>query len=117
CCFLSSLKTLLTVTQGIPRIRINVLHRPPLAAFQPFTLWPLLGVHRGFALPITNLAAVAINRAGFLQCLGTVLLGFGLYCYAVRHVVLCSRLTARELLKATILYLPLQFLILVLGRG
>jgi hypothetical protein len=41
----------------------------------------------------------------------------GLLYYADRQVLLRSRIAARQLLKATIVYLPLQFLILMLGRS
>ena len=38
CCFFSSLKTLLTLTEGNPRVRINVLDPLPLAGFQVITI-------------------------------------------------------------------------------
>src|SRR5229473_3600870 len=34
CCFFSSLKTLLTLTEGNPHVRLNVLGSTPLAGFQ-----------------------------------------------------------------------------------
>jgi hypothetical protein len=34
CCFFSSFKTLLTLTEGNPHVRINVLDRSSLAGFQ-----------------------------------------------------------------------------------
>ncbi len=49
CCFLSSLKTLLTLSQGIPCDRFNVLSQPSLAGFQVITygrVWVFTeGVH------------------------------------------------------------------------
>jgi heme o synthase len=70
-----------------------------------------------FALFIASLAAVGANSGGYIYFSATVLLGSGLFYYATRQVFLPSRIAARELLKASIVYLPLQFLILVLGRG
>jgi heme o synthase len=69
-----------------------------------------------FALLIASLAAVGANSGGFLYFAATVL-GLGLFYYAIRQALLPSRIAARELLRASIVYLPLQFLILVLGRG
>jgi heme o synthase len=70
-----------------------------------------------FALLIASLVAAGANGPGGLYFAATGLLGSGLFYYATRQVVLPSRIAARELLKASIVYLPLQFLILVLGRG
>ena len=66
---------------------------------------------------LLSLAAVAANRGGVFLYSATATLGFGLLYYAGRQVFLESRIAARELLKATILYLPLEFLILVLAIG
>jgi protoheme IX farnesyltransferase len=69
------------------------------------------------ALVLASLAAVASNRGGIFQYTATVILGSGLLYYASRQILLRSRIAARELLKATIVYLPLEFLILVLGKA
>jgi protoheme IX farnesyltransferase len=69
------------------------------------------------ALVLASLAAVASNRGGIFQYTATVILGSGLLYYASRQILLRSRITARELLKATIVYLPLEFLILALGKA
>ena len=69
-----------------------------------------------FGLFMASLAAVAANSGGVLHYAATVVLGSGLLYYATRQVRLQSRSAARELLKATIFYLPLEFLILVLAR-
>jgi heme o synthase len=69
------------------------------------------------ALVLASLAAVASNLGGIFQYTATVILGSGLLYYAGRQILLCSRTAARELLKATIVYLPLEFLILVLGKA
>ena len=37
--------------------------------------------------------------------------------YALRQASFQSRIAARHLLKATIVYLPLQFLVFVLGKS
>src|SRR5215831_7023290 len=69
-----------------------------------------------FALLIVSLAAVSANTGGILHYSATVILAAGLLYYATRRMVSGSRFAARQLLKATIVYLPLQFLILVLGK-
>jgi len=68
------------------------------------------------ALFMASLAAVEVNKEGTFYSSSTVILGMGLLYYATRQVLLRSRITARQLLKATIVYLPLEFLILILGR-
>ncbi len=80
-----------------------------------FLAWLTLGP--SLALLMASLAAVAANRGGSVQYCATVLLGAVLIYYASRQAALHSRAAARELLKATIVYLPLEFLILVLGKG
>ena len=69
------------------------------------------------ALFVASLAAVGGNHGGILQYSGTLILGSSLLYYAGRQIFLVSRTDARQLLKATIIYLPLQFMILVLGKG
>jgi heme o synthase len=66
---------------------------------------------------LASLAAVPANGGRMLEYSATVVLGSGLLYYATRQVVLRSRAAARQLLNATILYLPLEFLVLVLGKG
>jgi protoheme IX farnesyltransferase len=70
-----------------------------------------------FGLLIASLAAVVLNKEGAFQYSTTAILGSGLLYYATRQVQLRSRPAARQLLKATIAYLPLEFLIIVLGRS
>jgi protoheme IX farnesyltransferase len=69
------------------------------------------------ALFVAGLGAVAAGGAGVLQYSGTILLGSGLLYYAIRQILIRSKIAARQLLKATILYLPLQFFILLLKKG
>jgi protoheme IX farnesyltransferase len=70
-----------------------------------------------FALAIAGLGFAGANNGGVLQYSGTVLLGSVLLYYALRQVSFQSKLAARHLLRATILYLPLQFLMFVLGKS
>ena len=69
------------------------------------------------ALIIVGIVAAAENSGGIFQYSATAVLGSGLLYYAVRQVILRSRIAARQLLKATIVYLPLQFLIFVLAKS
>jgi len=69
------------------------------------------------ALFVAGLAAVSASSGGIFQYSATVILGSGLHYYAMRQVFLHSRIAARQLLMATIVYLPLQFLIFVLGKS
>jgi protoheme IX farnesyltransferase len=69
------------------------------------------------ALFMAGLGAVKVNNGGTFQYSATVMLGSGLLYYAMRQVLRRSRIAARQLLKATIVYLPLQFLIFVLGKS
>jgi protoheme IX farnesyltransferase len=69
------------------------------------------------ALIIAGIGAVAANRGGNLQYYATIVLGLCLFYCASRLIVLRSRIAARQLLKATIVYLPLQFLFLILRKG
>jgi heme o synthase len=80
-----------------------------------FLGWLTLGP--SFVLFIGSLAAAAANSRSVLQYSATGILGLGLLYYAGQHSVLRTRIAARQLLKATIVYLPLEFLILVLGKG
>ena len=70
-----------------------------------------------FALFIAGLGIASANNGGTLQYSGTVLLASGLLYCALRQVSFQSRIAARHLLKATIVYLPLQFLVFVLGKS
>lgn len=68
-------------------------------------------------LLIASIATVHANWEGGIEYCGTLLLGLGLLYYGVRFVLERSRIAARQLLKASIVYLPIEFLILVLGRN
>ena len=75
--------------------------------------WQTVGP--SIVLLLVSLAAVA-NSGSIFQYSATVVLGSGLLYYAIRQAFLRSRIAARQLLKASIVYLPLEFLILVLAR-
>jgi heme o synthase len=81
------------------------------------SFWAWLTWAPSFALFIVSLAAVSVNTGGILQYAATVMAGSGLLYYATRQILLSSKPAARQLLKATIVYLPLEFLILVLGKS
>jgi heme o synthase len=66
---------------------------------------------------IVSFVSAAANTGGILEYSAMVILGSGLLYYACRQVLLRSRIASRQLLKATIVYLPLQFLIFVLGKS
>jgi heme o synthase len=80
-----------------------------------FLAW-LTGVP-ALALFSAGIGAVAANRGGILQYYATIVLGLGLLYCASRQILLRSRITARQMLKATIVYLPWQFLILMFRKG
>jgi protoheme IX farnesyltransferase len=69
------------------------------------------------ALFIAGLGAVAADGGGLFQYSATVLLGTGLLYCASRQMLIRSNIAARQLLKASIIYLPLQFVILILRNG
>ena len=70
-----------------------------------FTLAPSL------ALLMVNLTAVAADS----ESTGLIL-SSAPFCYGARLALLRSRIAARQLLRASIVFLPLEFLILVLGK-
>jgi protoheme IX farnesyltransferase len=80
-----------------------------------FLNWQTVGP--SCALFIAGIAAVAADRGSIYQYGGTVILGAVLLYYARHLVLLRSKASARQLLKVSIFYLPLQFLILVLGKA
>jgi protoheme IX farnesyltransferase len=79
-----------------------------------FLAWQTLGP--SFVLFLLSIAAVGANGGGIPSYFATLILGSGLLYYAGRQIVLQSGIAARQLLKATIVYLPLEFLILALAR-
>jgi len=75
-----------------------------------FTLAPSL------ALLVVNLTAVAADSESSVRYFASFILGSALFYYGARLVLLRSRIAARQLLRASIVYLPLEFLILALGK-
>jgi heme o synthase len=71
------------------------------------------------AVPSVALFAVSIGAAHadqILSTFGTIILSVGLLYYALRLILYRSRIAARQLLRASIVYLPLELLILVVGN-
>jgi heme o synthase len=68
------------------------------------------------ALFAVGLGAVAAGGGGLFQYSATILLGLGLLYCASRQTLVRSKIVARQLLKASIIYLPLQFVILLLRK-
>jgi protoheme IX farnesyltransferase len=87
----------------------------PTNSEEKFLAWVTL--LPSLALFMAGLGVVKVNNGGTFQYSATVILGSGLLYYSMRQVFLRSRIAARQLLKATIVYLPLQFLIFVLGKS
>ncbi|HET9319526.1 MAG TPA: heme o synthase [Bryobacteraceae bacterium] len=87
----------------------------PTNSEEKFLAWVTL--LPSLALFMAGFGVVKVNNGGTFQYSATVILGSGLLYYAMRQVFLRSRIAARQLLKATIVYLPLQFLIFVLGKS
>jgi heme o synthase len=75
------------------------------------TLVPSVG------LLILSLASASANTGGILEYFAMLILASGLLYYAGEQVLLPSRIAARQLLKASIVYLPLEFLVVVLGKS
>ena len=87
----------------------------PTEAEDRFLIW--MTAVPALALFVAGLCAVAAGGGSMFQYSATVLLGLGLLYCAIRQILIRSRIVARQLLKATILYLPLQFVILLLRKG
>lgn len=74
------------------------------------TILPLLAL-----LPVSLVAAA--DNPSALYCAGTLILNLGFFFYGVRFVLRRSNGAARRMLMASIFYLPLVFLLLVIDRG
>src|SRR5580692_6556662 len=68
------------------------------------------------ALFVVSVLAVDGTTGGILQYSCTVVLGLGLLYYAARLILFRSRIAARHLLRASIIYLPLELLLLIVGQ-
>jgi hypothetical protein len=67
-------------------------------------------------LLMVNLIVVAADSESSVRYFANLILGSALFYYGARLVFLRSRISARQLLNASIVYPPLEFLILVLGK-
>ena len=84
----------------------------PATSQSRFLAWQTLAP--SILLVFVGLAAVS---GGVPYYIATAVLGSGVFYYAARQVHLQSRIAARELLKASIIYLPLQFLVLIMASS
>jgi len=91
------------VLPGGSQARISLVNRQ--------TLLPLLAL-----LPV-SLVPAFVGKATTLYCVGATLLDFGFLYYGAQFVLHRSNSAARRLLVASILYLPLLFVLMVLLRG
>jgi heme o synthase len=74
------------------------------------TLLPLL------ALVSLSLLPALTNRSTTLYCVGTLVLSLGFLYYGARFVICRSASAARQLLAASIIYLPSLFVVMLLAR-
>src|SRR5262249_31528981 len=73
-------------------------------------------------LPVFMLAAVSVvpaltNKSGVAYNIGALLLCAGFLYYVTRFAIQKSNASARQLLSASIIYLPLLFVLMILLRG
>jgi protoheme IX farnesyltransferase len=80
-----------------------------------FLLW--MTAVPALALFVASLGAVAAAGGGPLQFGATVVMGSSFLYYASRLTLIRSSIAARKLLKATIICLPLQFVILIFQKS
>lgn len=85
--------------------------QPRISFVNRQTLLPLL------ALLTLSLLPALTDRPSTLYCVGSSLLSLGFLYYGALFVIRRSTSTARRLLAASILYLPLLFVLIVLLRG
>jgi protoheme IX farnesyltransferase len=69
------------------------------------------------ALIPVSVAPAFLQRAGFVYFIGALVLGSGFFYYAARLALFRSNTTARRLLLASIVYLPLTFGLMVFGKA
>jgi hypothetical protein len=87
---------------------------PPLIGGESFMAWFTLAP--SLALLMVNLTAVAADRESSVRYLASFILGSALFYYGSRLAFLRSRIAARQLLRASIVFLPLEFLILASSK-
>jgi protoheme IX farnesyltransferase len=69
------------------------------------------------ALLLVSLLPVVAGKAGVCYGIGALLLGFGFLYYGTQFALLKSGSAARQLLMASIIYLPSLFVLLMLPKG
>ncbi len=87
----------------------------PMRSKRAFLAW--FTVIPSIMLLLASFAASEHAGHRALSLYASIILGLALLFYVSRQVVLRSKATARQLLKATIAYLLLQMLILILAKG
>ena len=87
----------------------------PVRSKSAFLAW--LTVVPSLALSLTSFAAIKHVDDRALPLAASAILGLGLLFYVARQLVLRSKLAARQLLKATIAYLLLEMLVLMIATG
>src|SRR5580658_8600605 len=79
-----------------------------------FMSWQALTA--ALALIPVSLIPAAIGAAGFVYSVGACVLSCGLFRYSLRLTLRRSNAAARQLLMASIIYLPLTLLLMVLDK-
>jgi heme o synthase len=80
----------------------------------PFMAWQSLVPT--LALVPLSLTPVFLGHAGLIYLVGALLLSSGFFCYGARSALRRSNAIARQLLFASIIYLPLVFVLMVLDK-
>jgi protoheme IX farnesyltransferase len=87
----------------------------PVRSQSVFLAW--LTVVPSLALLLASFAAIKHADDPALPLVASAILGLGLLFYVARQLILRSKLAARQLLKATIAYLLLEMLVLMIANG
>ena len=67
-------------------------------------------------LIIASLSWTLIAHAGTLYLVSAIILGIGFYYFAYQTSLTCSKLAAKRLLHASVVYLPLLYLLILISR-
>ena len=79
-----------------------------------YVVWPSLG--GSLALMPVSLIPTLIGESGFIYSAGAVILGSVFCYYCVRFAFRRSNVAARQLLAASIVYLPVAFILMMLAK-
>jgi protoheme IX farnesyltransferase len=93
--------------------RAEYLVLPPGKRRNCFVAWQ--SVLPALVLVPLSLIPTLLGYAGLIYAAGASLLGFGFLCCGVRLALVRSNAVARQLLLASILYLPSAFLLMLLN--